>query len=83
MTDLHELAMKIRYDITSAQSRLTELIKAVDAIMPDAKPHEPDTCEICFVGGGQHAADCQALLFAVYVADPGSRARVSQPKEAA
>lgn len=83
MTDLHEQAMKIRYDLTSAQSRLTELIKAVDALAPDQKAQDPDTCETCFVGGGQHAHDCQALHVALYVAEMASRARGSQPGEAA
>lgn len=61
MTDLHELAMKIRYDLTSAQGRLTDLIKAVDALEIEARP-PVKRCPGCEVGEGQlHAVDCPVL----------------------
>lgn len=58
MTDLHDLAMKIRYDLTAAQSKLTELTKAIDALSPEVRIRVVDRCPECQVGNGHHTEDC-------------------------
>ena len=45
--DMLELAAKLRYDLTAAQAKLTELKRALAALNPPASnPHRCDRCGI-------------------------------------
>jgi hypothetical protein len=68
---LHDLAMDIRYDLTAAQSKLTELIRQIAEIAPPARdperasflngPVTADHCPACGVGADNHTHDCPTL----------------------
>lgn len=67
-----DLVMKIRYDLTAAQSKITDLIKALDMfgdtfgavhipqLVRAGSPRElaPDVCPTCHIGNNVHTGDC-------------------------
>lgn len=63
--------MRIRYDLTAAQGKLTEAFAMFDALHIDDQPGErtsfmngpvtAEQCPNCGVGTGNHAADCPTL----------------------
>lgn len=54
---LHDLAMRVRYDLTAAQTKLTALMQAIDAATI-TRPDPAPTCPTCGTGGNNHTHDC-------------------------
>jgi hypothetical protein len=92
--EMHQIAMTIRYDLTAAQAKLTELIRQIAQVEPIAVPQ----CETC---GYRPAQNMPSLAEHAHTVHGGpipahwiedesyerlkaaSRARVSQPGEQA
>lgn len=63
---LHDLAMRIRYDLTEAQGKLTEMMRQIGELEPVGPRRESfmngpvlaGTCSECGVGGSLHTEDC-------------------------
>lgn len=63
---LHDLAMAIRMDLTSAQGKLTEMMRQVGELEPPGPPRESfwngpvlaGACLACGCGSGLHTDDC-------------------------
>jgi hypothetical protein len=60
---------RIRYDLTAAQAKLTDVFAQIDRLGIDTEPRRQsfvngpvlaDTCPDCGVGGNMHTHDCQA-----------------------
>jgi len=50
VSELHDLAMKIRYDLTAAQAKLTELLRQIGELPEDAGARARCHCGLTFPG---------------------------------
>lgn len=48
--ELLEIARKIRYDLTAAQAKLSELLRAAAELEPPGEPHRCSHCALPFRG---------------------------------
>ena len=66
-TTILDQAMRIRYDLTAAQAKLTDLMETLATLKLDTKHRarpgspptlHPDACPHCEIAGGTHTTDC-------------------------